>query len=443
MKKLRNSLILSAILCSVFALGASLSHKSYTPVKAEQVTPYPKNGYSGTVLFVNGAGTYFKDKEADLAIYCWNNSGSAWSDKVKYRVSGDLLRVMLPYKDGVSQTWSKYIVCRYDPNKNPATDGFGGVYNQTEDIQFSSMLYAHNVVQITGYNGDGKLNYSFNTSNYYGIRCENHIYLDLSGFTDWEKDEAKFAIYFAYPSSSNEDRWSQSYASGSYQPSFLWKVEGQNNSHLYEGIVPSVADKDGRIWNMVIAVRFPKEATAPSWQNIIWDQTQDLKFNSNNSNANMIRIAGWGNGYLDAENIISRQSRVNFYGQYFLDTVKCSGHGDSDSTTSDMWNTVKNAYGHLSREFQGDVWKTDGNKEGTVIEQAMARYDYIVLFKQYDHEDFINRKESPNKTEYQSLYVPNTFETNNDMNIFIIVIASVSVISVASLIIIKRRRLHK
>lgn len=441
MKPIRKFLFLAALLISSLGAYLSFANSSVDKVNAASEKPTPRNGQSGSILLVNGSGTYFKSGEADLAICCWDNSSYAWSERVSYRVSGDLIRVMIPYLGDQSKTWSNFKVCRYNPGLDPRTSGDSGVYHETDTIQFSSMLYDQNTVNITGYGEGNKLNHAINYNPIYGILGESHMYLDLSGFTDWENDGAKFAIYFACPAQTNNSDWSKANAIGNaYYSSFCWKVNGQNNDHLYECIVPNFYVNNSRnIWNLVIAVRFGAEASSPNWDDHKCNQTGDLSFNSSNENANMIHISGWNDGYIDSENIISDESRVNFYGNYFLNTVSCSGSGNSDATTSEMWNTVKYEYQtHLSRLTQGTVWTTEGNKNGNAIEQAIARYDYIVLYKEYNHEDFINRKDSPNKTEYSAFINFLSITKNNDLAIILISTIAISIVSISMYFIVKR-----
>ena len=197
MKKIHKIFLLGTLLFSAASAAAVLNAPKDTKVaEAASTTNYPRNGQSGNVLYVNGSGTYFKNGEAKVAICCWNNSGSAWTEAIDYRCFGDYLRVMLPYKDGQAQTWSYYKVCRYNPNLDPRVSGDSGVYNQTNDIAFSSMMYGHNVVNITGYGSGNLINYSFSNSEYYGIQGESRVYLDLCSFTDWETGDAKFALWF-------------------------------------------------------------------------------------------------------------------------------------------------------------------------------------------------------------------------------------------------------
>ena len=447
MKLFRKILFLATLLIGTFGTYLAFGDTSIEQANAASEQTYPRNGQSGSILLVNGSGTYFKSGEADLAICCWDNSSYAWSERVSYRVSGDLIRVMIPYLGSVSKTWSNFKVCRYNPSLDPRSSEDSGVYNETDTISFSSLLYATNTINITGYGDGNKINYSTSSNPIYGILGESHMYLDLSGFTDWENDGAKFAIYFACPAQSNNTDWSKANAIGNaYYSSFCWKVNGQDNEHLYECIVPNFYTGGSRnIWNLVIAVRFGAEAYSPNWEDHKCNQTSNLSFNSSNQNANMIHISDWNDGYIDSENIISDESRVNFYGDYFLDTVSCSGDGSSDATTADMWNAVKYEYQtHLSRLTQGTVWTTNGDEDGSAIEKAMARYDYIVLYKQqYGHEDFINRAESPNKTEYSTLSSYINPNKNNDMAILLIAIVTISLTSISMLLIYKKTKERK
>ena len=440
MKKLR--LLFSLFGLTLGIVGGLAAHhvaQSGIETQAEEWDKfYPRSGASGTVMYVNGSSTYFNTGQADLAIYCFNSeSDNAWSDRVSYRVFGDFLRVMIPYQNGNAKTWSKFIVCRYDPAKDPSVDGFGGVYNQTADISFGSMLYGHNTINITGYDGEGKLTvgmYSHNS--YYGIPGNTHMYLDLSGFPSWEEKGAKFAIWFAYPNSLNESRWSQANSLEGYHSSFCWKVQGQDNDHLYECIVPNIYSGDSaNIWNMAIAVRFDPAATEPNWD-YAWNRSQNLSFNSGNHNANMIRMSDWGKGEFDTDNIISAESRLEFYGRCFLNTVTCSGDGKSDATTNDMWNAVKWEYiEHLTLAEQGDIWLLDPTDKDTQIAQAMARYDYIVFKKGYAHEDFINRTESVGKTSYASQVFAFTNKQQNLLLITLILFMGVICVPVSLLLV--------
>ncbi|MCR5349001.1 MAG: hypothetical protein K6E59_05300 [Bacilli bacterium] len=412
-----HKILLSVSSLGFLAAGAfAFSSQPVVEAKADSGTSYPRNGQSGTMLYVNGNSTYFNTGEADLAIYCWNNSGGAWSGKTNARLYGDLLPIAFPTLGGNSVTWSYFKICRYNPSKDPGVDGEDGVYNETASISIGNLMYAQNTFVITGY-GEGKsIHYQVTSSQQYGLGAEKHVYLDLSSFPSWEEDGAKFGLYFARPFYGWSDGWGVSHVDDkTYAPSFCWKVQGQDNDHLYECIVPNYTS----LWSMVIAVRFKPAATAPGWNNV-WNQTQDLGFNSGNESANVIEVQDWNRGELEATPI-TMAARVGFYGQFFLDTVKCSGTGATDATTSGQWTAVASEYQyHLSRIHAGEVWKAEANQTGTILEQAVARYDEIVFVKGYSHADFMNRVTSEGRVVALGFYDDTVFHSDNSKWIIVL-----------------------
>ena len=434
MRKIIKYLLLLPLIGGAFTFVSA--SKETNPVEAAQTDTYPNNGSSGTVFYASG----FHSDDCGVALYCYNSeSDNAWSERYDYISYSSYTRVMIPYQNGNPKTWSYFIVCSYYKDKNPYVDGWSGVKKQSVNIPFSQFLYAANVIYPSG-TQDGKYTVGTSYNPYYGIQSEEHIYLDLSSFIDWDKDGAKFALYFSHPSSRNSDGWSQANNIGdAYYNSFLWKVNGQTNDHLYEGIVPKQYGAS-TIWNSVKAIRYASDAYEPG-NGTVWNESQELHFTNENHNLNLIGIDNWGHGELTSS--ISSSDRVEFYGRYFLDTVQCSGTGSSDSTTSEQWNALKEEYVyHLDRYYQGDVWKTVANKSGSLIAQAMARYDYIVFYKHYDHEDFINREDE------DSGYVPissglafgtESYVDAKKSSIYIVII-SVASISVLGLVIVVKRK---
>ena len=161
----------------------------------------------------------------------------------------------------------------------------------------------------------------------------------------------------------------------------------------------------------------------------------------------MIYINSSGDGEIHAEHAISKATRLNFYGQYILDTISCSGDGKSDVTTSEEWNAIKAEYkNHLSTDFQGDVWKTKADKSGSTIEQAIYRYDYIVFYKLYSHEDFMNRQDPNSGYEPISSELAFGIQSYADAkksSIYIVIIAISSISALGLLVVVKRRKTQK
>lgn len=438
--KLRNKIaILATLMFSFAGLSLGLASKSNVNVSAAQEYTHPRN--SGTILFVNsGAFT-----EYDLAIYCFNDSTNAWSSTNHHKITASTYRVMLPYKDGQSKTWGSFIVCQYNKGWDPSISGWDGVHAQTSNQSFGSFLYNHNTISVYVESGQLKVSETKSATYYNGIKSNSHLYLDLKNFTGWEAEGAKFGVWFFLPHFTNEGYWGQSNSPTGYYSSFMWKVAGQDNDHLYECIVPDISGYSGgmTIWNGVKVVRYKPNTTSVTWdENFIWNRTQDLCYTSENHESNMIYLTDWDNAgaFYEPKYSISQETRISFFGQYFLDNVTCSGTGKTDATTSAQWELVGNEYKyHLSISLQNSIKGTAGDKEGSTIAQAMARYDYIVFYKAYSHENFIGRS-SANPSFANNYLVPSRID-DKSLIVIITLIAGVSLLSLTALIILKKK--HK
>lgn len=426
MKLLRAFSLTLTILAGALSLSLIKNVEPKNVEAATQSPGLPSGGNPGSVIFIDGGGTYFND--VDAVLYCWNSTSSAFSAKSSYRVNGtDKIAVRLPS----GGTWTHFKVLRYNRSMEPSINAWDGVYNQSPNYGFGETFqYYQNSFGIKNWNMEITDRY-VTSYTHYGINGEDRVYLDLSEFENWDSDYAQFAIYFADPMLSIGEAWS----------SMMTKVEGAGNDHLYECTVPG----KNVVWNLAIPVRFKPEVEIPGWHDGVWNQTNDLRFDITNHGYNVLKVTGWDSGEIKSETI-TREQRVEMYGQYFLDTVSCSGTGLSDSTTSEQWNAVKSQYQNMHTDYQGVVWTTiaDSDTSASKVAQAMARYDYIVLYKQYDHEDFINRQASPNMTVYNLAQSRVTF-TNENKEASITVIVLVSILSISSisvLLIVKRRKVN-
>ena len=257
MKRTKWALFVASLLLGAGAVAASVQAAPAVETKADETTSYPRGGYSNSVMYIRisteALGGY------DLAVYFWNNSNQeAWSERVHTRMYNGAIPVSLPKYNGNSVTWNKYIICRYDTNMEPSVSGWSGARGQSRDLSFGDMLYAHNTVNVSGWNGESLVvaNEGYlSTMNHYGVRAEKHVYLDLKDFPDWETADAKFALFFASPNTTNSAMWGTACSPNEeYVPSFCWKVQGQSgNEHLYECIAPNIFDNGGsNIWATVI-----------------------------------------------------------------------------------------------------------------------------------------------------------------------------------------------
>ena len=102
------------------------------------------------------------------------------------------------------------------------------------------------------------------------------------------------------------------------------------------------------------------------------------------------------------------------YSSYFLNTVTCDGGATPPSKSN--WTAVSNKYDFLSTTDQNTIKSTSANTSGTVIEQAVARYDYIInKYGTTNYSNFMNRT-----VVSQSNRLGQTVVNNNTMLILII-----------------------
>ena len=79
------------------------------------------------------------------------------------------------------------------------------------------------------------------------------------------------------------------------------------------------------------------------------------------------------------------------FAQTFLAAFTCDSTGANEPTFANgkSWSSLKTAFNNLSTPHQNTLKNATANENGTDIEKAMARYDYVVA--KYGYENFINR----------------------------------------------------
>ena len=282
------------------------------------------------------------------------------------------------------------------------------------------------------------------TWEFHGIKSGTSMFLSTADFTGWEGDSAKFGINFCKSNVNKDGAWGCIYSDeervrATLSESFLRKVEGSGNDHLFECIAPKYNNQDV-YWSVVIGVRFNPAQSSPAWNNV-WSQTPDQYYNSSDSDCNFLKITGWSSGYLDSSGTISDETRASYYGTYFNSCIVCSGAG---SFTGD-WSTVSTEYyRYLSTDAQGKVWNTTANPSGTGLPLAMSKYDYIVgKYGSSTYPNFINRSISKKSAiAYFPLFNMSNGTDDTLPVIIIIVASSVALLSITALsaLVVKKRK---
>ena len=446
MKKKLNAII--ALSAMAMAIGAAIGVNGYVKeekkgeVVSAAATDTSFSWSSGEVLYINGQQSGGKSVYMDgvgTAVYFFDSSDdknvNAWSEIVTHRVftnsTDEYIPIIVPKFGGKSKTWDRLVVTRQ--KTTTGTPSFDNSWNQTENIE-PSWVGAKNVIKLNNWSGgaNGNMGWSPETYTHYGLKSGNHVYLDLSSYTDWTEDYAKFSVYFFNSDRFDGDAWASIYDGNhsNLSNSFVWKVEGKNDDYFYEGIVPQLNGIDV-IWNGVIATRHNPSDTSPNFD---WGQSNNFYFNSSNQNLNVLGVQGY-NEDLDVTTSTTDNDRAIFYGTYFLSKTgeACVQNGSTNvATLNEKWTDCCNEYKmHCSDMVEWLIWNSTTGSTNDLT-KAMERYDYI-NFKKSSYSltkgDFVTRSTSGNSNKYgiSRLVIP--FMIENSSNQLITVIASTIVIA--------------
>ena len=136
---------------------------------------------------------------------------------------------------------------------------------------------------------------------------------------------------------------------------------------------------------------------------------------------------------------------LSWFPSYFLETISCSGRGDQNDKNmiTSRWGEVKEYFLNLSTEYQ-DAFSS-GELTDPMTNEALIRYDYIVFYKGYGVDDFLNRSGNSNiygsKNNINAQYLMNNL-TNDSTVTLVIICSSICVISLTTILVImiKKRR---
>ena len=166
--------------------------------------------------------------------------------------------------------------------------------------------------------------------------------------------------------------------------------------------------------------------------------TKSLAFNAA---AGQERFRYYGSGYLPVS-LYRRaaSSSASIFADYFINDLHCDATGVT-APSVDEWNALKDIYAELDAYDQLTFKIAVGNPSGTNIEQAVAKYDYIITkYGVANYVDFMGR------VEYGSLTLANNrieFADKLDSQstiICVVVLTLLSVSTIGGYIILKRTK---
>ena len=121
----------------------------------------------------------------------------------------------------------------------------------------------------------------------------------------------------------------------------------------------------------------------------------------------------------------------------FLDYIQCNANGTSAPTFSSgaSWSVFESVYNHLSSTDQSTLETTSSNKNGSALQQGLARYDYIVgKYGTSTYSDFLSRNPVSLSNNVMNPYA------NETIFIVIIILSAISLSSLSFFFIIRKKK---
>ena len=148
---------------------------------------------------------------------------------------------------------------------------------------------------------------------------------------------------------------------------------------------------------------------------------------------------------------ISSQGIYDSFGRYFLSMCPCSGRGDETDreNVSSSWTRIKNGKiftdSRIPSELK-DYFSSYDMIDTSDFSLAIQRYDYIIFYKKYELDDFLNRSSLVGSRYKSRDYNPLSFaKEENTQTLVLIISSSVVLLSITalSILIIKKRKLKE
>ena len=121
----------------------------------------------------------------------------------------------------------------------------------------------------------------------------------------------------------------------------------------------------------------------------------------------------------------------------FLDYIQCNASGTSAPTfaAGASWSAFESAYNHLSSNDQSTLESTVSNKNGSVLQQGLARYDYIVgKYGTSAYSDFLLRNPVSLSNK-----IANS-QMNSTIFLVVIILSAISLSSLSFFFIIRKKK---
>ena len=125
------------------------------------------------------------------------------------------------------------------------------------------------------------------------------------------------------------------------------------------------------------------------------------------------------------------------FSQLFLSNLTCNAQGTSTPTfaTGISWEQFAKAYSKIDASLQSVIENATANENGTIIEQAVARYDYIL--NKYGVDNYFNflSREAGSSSKYVGKNI-----VSNDAMVLLVIMSVLGTLTFAAWFIRKKKQ---
>lgn len=397
-------------------------------------------GFTGsTTLKIEDRSNTFDPAEAVLRFYLKADNGEealspVYSPSYVSSTNKRIFDVTFPAVPSGASSWILGIGLRYKPEySSDTTINWDHKWNQTDDLDLPAEV-SHPFWYTTG-----ATTYTRTTmpADFSGFAPGDPFYFEPGGTA--KQDNGNWAIYFYGIYGDTQDQWINVETQGRK----VLGTGGDYSNGLWEFTIPTPSSGSGTEnmrWHNYIVVELKSGQTTPSWDNK-QQQSGNLTYNGS---TNVIK------GFSDSDYSVSDSTRATYFANYFNaqtdGKAPATGVCKSDGSTSaaaltTAWTNVTNQFPLFSGPCSS-FKNSAANPSGTALQQAAARYDYIV--GKYGKTDFASRKGTANYS-YSGLavVVPSPKESPLTMTLWIVLgsgLAGLAAIGTAYFVSKKKKR---
>lgn len=369
---------------------------------------YASKDYPMVVNAWNDVNNFFVS--ADVGLYCWSDYPlfSARTVKVTQLGSGQLGYTILP------KGTEYFKVVKAGSGLLPCSGRPSSVSNEWGTLPFDS---TKNVVTVKYYSGDQEYN------EYRELLIQGMpVMFDTAGEIQswWFGDGNRFFI--------NVDGITQDYYG--YTSSDAWFELTRIGQTGYMYYVPTTTV----LCTRVIVTR--NSSSGSGWNNK-YNQTTDMTTNYGFNPLYTTQVLSSTTDGKQNWSPLGATETASEFGCYFMDKITCNNGVTAPNVTN--WNATKTFYDGLTSDVQDTASNAIVSESGNNIQQAVARYDYIVRkYGSSTYNDYLVR--NPSATSNGALFYLLSIKGNSVSTIIIILSSTLAILAVGGYFYLRKKK---